>query len=127
MTNSDVFERLGLKEDKPVIITSEPDFDGNGITVVLQGNEIDSKTEQTVNAANLLIEKAFGQTRDEIDDNGLGEYQALIPNIDHIGALIRSNLPYTYIEINLELVKEYIDWFMRDNLHKSAEFEGILA
>lgn len=123
---ADILEMLGLREDREFIVTSKSDFDGNGITIVVQGNQGQDKTDLTVSAAKLLVENAFSQTRDDINDDRMGDYQSLIPILDHIGALIRSNLPYKYAGINLELAKEYIDWFMRDDLHKSPQFQDIL-
>jgi hypothetical protein len=122
----EIFEQLGLREGLPLSVTSKFDFDGNGITVVVQGNEVESKTDLTVSAAKLLIENAFSQTHDDINDGRIGDYQSLIPILDHIGALIRSNLPYKYNGINLELAKEYINWFMDADLHNSPEFLDIL-
>jgi hypothetical protein len=124
----EILERLGLREELPVSVMSEFDIDGNGngITVVVQGNEGDRKAELTVRAAKLLIENAFAQTHDDINDGRSGDYQSLIPILDHIGALIRSNLPYKYKGINLELAKEYINWFMSADLHNSPEFRDIL-
>jgi hypothetical protein len=127
LNKTELLERLGLNEDKPLIVTSKIDLEGGkNLTVVVQGDEDQSKTEQTVNAVKFLVESAYGQTRDDIEDGRMGDYQSLIPILDHIGGLIRSNLPYKYDGINLELVKEYIGWFMRDNLHKSPEFRDIL-
>ncbi|RCW41635.1 hypothetical protein [Paenibacillus prosopidis] len=124
----EILGMLGLNEDQEVFRTSEFDFEGNGITIAWQGrgNQGENKKDLNVSAAKLLIENAFDQTRDDIGENRMGDYQSLIPILDHIGALIRSNLPYKYTGINLELVKEYIDWFMRDDLHKSPEFQDIL-
>lgn len=54
------------------------------------------------------------------------QYKAFMSILDNIGACIRAGLPYSYEGMNIELVKEYIDWFMRDNLHQSKEFRDLL-
>jgi hypothetical protein len=120
-----LLEQLGLDEDKPVNVTRTYDNDGEKrLTVVVQGNENDDTLDQTVSAAKLLIGNVHNQLHDDMD--GMGQYKAFMSILDHIGGIIRSDLPYDYEGMNIELVKEYIDWFLGDNLHKEPEFQAIL-
>ncbi|WP_238651796.1 hypothetical protein [Paenibacillus piscarius] len=125
MKENEIFEILGIDKDKPVNIISRRDFEGdNRLTIVIQSNGAVDSIEQTVSSARLLIDTIFNKTSKEDDDTV--QLKAVISLLDHIGACIRSNLPYKFNGMNIEMVKEYIDWFMRDNLHNSMEFNNIL-
>lgn len=125
MANTEILEMLGLDKDKPVNIMSKHDIEGEkSLTVVIQGNESEDSFDQTVSAVRLLIDNVYNKLSKDADE--MLHYKAFMSILDNIGVCIRADLPYKYEGRNIELVKEYIDWFMRDNLHKSKEFHDLL-
>lgn len=125
MAKTEILEKLGLDKEKPMSVISERDMEGDkNLTIIIQGNENEGYLDQTVSAARLLIDNVFNQLSKDAD--GMLQYKAFMSILDNIGACIRAGLPYSYEGMNIELVKEYIDWFMRDNLHQSKEFRDLL-
>lgn len=132
MTNSAkkaILETLGIDLDKPVTICGShyPEDNSKDLNIIIQGeSEVFGGNDLKLRAALDLI-GSFDFKLQEEDDPYIRD-KTYITLIDLIGALIKSYWldPSMKKKMNIEAVKDFIEFFMNEKMHESREFKHLL-
>ncbi|EJW14365.1 hypothetical protein M5X17_00135 [Paenibacillus alvei] len=127
--NKTMLETLGIDLDKPVTICGSrfPEDSGKDLKIIIQGeSEVFGGNDLKLRAALDLI-GSFDFKFQEEDDPYIRD-KTYITLIDRIGAMMKSYWldPSMEKKMNIEAVKDFIEFVINEKMHESREFKNLL-
>lgn len=118
--HKDTFKVLGIDLNKPVNTLSFKD-----LNIVIQGESEDFGGNDLILRAALYLIGSLNFKFQEEKDPIIRE-KTYIALIDRIGALIKADWDDSEQKMNIEAVKDFIDFFITEKMHEGREFKNLL-
>lgn len=126
MAKKNFFEQI-FDISLPVNVINVGRYNENTVTIVLQDSERNDtfgNNDANLKAVNGIIE--FMDFKFEFENDPYCFEKRMISIIDTVGSRIKHNCSYETDKSNIIIVKEFIEWFLCNNLHTHSEFINIL-
>ncbi|MFB5678770.1 hypothetical protein [Paenibacillus terreus] len=124
-----MLEKLGIYLDKPVTICGSRFLEDStkDLKIIIQGESEEFGSNDLKLRAALNLIESFDFKFQEEDDPYIRD-KTYITLIDLIGAMIKSYWldPSMKQKMNIEVVKDFIEFFINEKMHESRDFKGLL-